>query len=236
VSKPKLPVWSWVLAETGIVVVGILIAFGLNSWWEGRAAQDRERAHLSALHSDFERNVERLGALARTQDGVSRARGDLLLVARGHGSASPDSVDRLMSEVFNSDQFDPVMGAYENLVNSGGLAQIRDPDLQAALASFAAMVDSRYWEEFSTVLYLDFNREFMGRLGWADIIVRQEFGIGDEALPGPQTSWNHEILADPVFQDHLAVRFFTQRDVAAWYRILAEQAGLVLGRIEGLLQ
>jgi hypothetical protein len=235
-TKPKLSAWSWVLAETGVVVVGILIAFGLNSWWEGRSALDREQAHLSALHSDFERNVERLDALARTQDRVSRASGDLLLIARGHSSASPDSVDRLMSEVFNSDQFDPVMGAYENLVNSGGLAQIRDPDLQATLASFAAMVDSRYWEEFSSILYLDFNRAFMGRLGWADVIVGQELGIGDEASQRSQASWNHEILADPVFQDHLAVRFSNQRDVAGWYRILAEQAGRALGRIEGLLR
>jgi hypothetical protein len=235
-SNPKIPVWGWVLAETGIVVVGILIAFGLNSWWEGRASVDRERAHLTALHSDFERNVERLDALARTQDRVSRASGDLLLIARGHGSAPPDSVDRLMGEVFNSDQFDPVMGAYENLVNSGGLAQIRDPDLRAALASFAAMVDSRYWEEFSTALYLDFNREFMGRLGWAEIILRHELGIGGEASPGPRTSWNHEILADPVFQDHLGFRFFSQRDVAGMYRTLAGQAGLVLERIEALLR
>lgn len=234
--KPKLPAWSWVLAETGIVVVGILIAFGLNSWWEGRTASDRERAHLSALHSDFERNVERLEALAMTQDRVSRASGDLLLIARARASASPDSADHLMSEVFNSDQFDPVMGAYENLVNSGGLAQIRDSDLQAALASFAAMVDSRYWEEFSTALYLDFNREFMGRLGWADMILRNELTTGDEASPGPRSGWNLELLADPAFQDHLAVRFSSQRDVAAMYRQLAEQAGLVLERIDGLLR
>lgn len=234
--KSKLSTWRWAFAEIGIVVVGILIAFGLNSWWEGRAAQDREQSHLATLHSDFQRNVERLEALAKTQDRVSQTSRDLLLVARGHASASPDSVDRLMSEVFSSDRFDPVMGAYENLVNSGGLSQIRDPILRATLASFAAMVDSRYWEEFSMTLYLDFSRAFMGRLGWADAILGLEAGIGSETSPERQPGWNHEILADPTFQDHLAFRFSSQRDVAGMYRNLADQALQVLERIEALLR
>jgi hypothetical protein len=76
----------------------------------------------------------------------------------------------------------------------------------------------------------------MGRLGWADMILRNELTTGDDASPGPRSGWNLELLDDPAFQDHLAVRFSSQRDVAAMYRELAEQAGLVLERIDGLLR
>jgi hypothetical protein len=235
-TKPKLPTGTWILAEIAIVVVGILIAFSLNSWWEGRAAAEREREHLSALRGDFEQNVQRLNGLARSQDLVSRASEELLLVTRGHASATPDSVDRLMSEVFSSDQFDPVMGAYENLVNSGGLAQIKDDSLRSALASFAARVDSRYAEDFATALYLEFNRDVMGRLGWAGAVLTQQFGLeGPEG--GDRTGgWNQAVLDDPGFQDHLALRFVSQRGVAAMYRDLAEQAEVVLERAEALLR
>lgn len=232
--KPKLPTWSWILAEIGIVVVGILIAFSLNSWWEGRAAAEREQEHLTALRSDFEQNVQRLNGLARSQDRVSRASADLLLVARAHASATPDSVDRLMSEVFSSDQFDPVMGAYENLVNSGGLAQIKDDRLRSALASFAAMVGSRYAEDFSTALYLEFNRDFMGRVGWADAVMAQQFGLERQEGEGRTGSWNQDVLSDPGFQDHLALRFVSQRELATMYRDLAQQAEVVLERAEVL--
>ncbi len=232
--KPKTPASSWILAEIGIVVVGILIAFGLNSWWEGRATAEQERSHLSALQADFTRNVERLHHLADSQDRVSRASGELLQIARGHASAAPDSVDRLMSEVFSSDQFDPVMGAYENLINSGGLAQISDDPLRSALASFAAMVESRYAETFSTTLYLEFNRAFMGRLGWADAVLREQLASrsgGSESRAGTPI-WNHTVMSDPGFQDHLALRFVSQREVAAWYGGLAAQAQVVLDRTE----
>jgi hypothetical protein len=234
--KPKLPTWSWILAETGIVVVGILIAFSLNSWWEGRAAAEREQAHLSALRADFVQNAARLHALARSQEGVSRASGELLHVATGHAAAKPDSVERLMSEVFSSDQFDPVMGAYENLVNSGGLTQIRDAELRSALASFAAMVESRYAEDFSTTLYLEFNRAFMGRLGWADAVLGHQFGLGARGPEDGPGGWNQAVLGEPEFQDHLALRFVSQRDVAAMYRDLAGQAEAVLQRVEALLR
>lgn len=235
-SKRTPGSWSWVLAETGIVVVGILIAFSLNSWWEGRTAAAQERAHLSSLHTDFEQNVERLDALAVAQDRVSGASGDLLLIARDRAAVPPDSIDGLIGEVFSSDQFDPVMGAYENLVNSGGLAQVRDDSLRSALASFAAMVDSRYAEEFSTALYLDFNREFMGRLGWAGRVIGSLPGHEEGRPEGPGESWNQRLLDDPAFQDHLAFRFLTQRDVAEMYRDLAAQARVVLNRTRTLIR
>lgn len=235
-SEPNLPTWKWVLAETGIVVAGILIAFSLNSWWETRSATAQEQAHLSALHADFQQNMERLSALAESQDRVADASGELLLVARGRSAPSPDSVDRLISEVFSSDQFDPVMGAYENLVNSGGLSQIRDERLRGLLASFAAMVDSRYAEEFSLALYLDFNRSFMGRLGWADAILQARFGL-EGAEPDPEdTEWNHDLLEDPSFQDHLAFRSVAQREVAEMYRSLRAQADRVLERTGQLIR
>lgn len=223
------------LAETGIVVAGILIAFSLNSWWDGRAAAAHEQAHLQALRADFDQNVERLETLVDFQESVSAASGDLLLIARGYESAAADSVERLMGQVFASNRFDATMGAYEGLVNSGGLAQIRDDSLRSSLASFAAMLDSRYAERFSTAVYLDFNRTFVGRLGWADAVLRRQLVRGESELDGAVGDRYHELLDDPAFQDHLALRFQNERQVADMYRSLARQARVVLERIETVL-
>jgi hypothetical protein len=228
--------WRWMLAETAVVVAGILIAFTLNSWWQGRSAAVREQAHLHALRSDFEENVTRLEGLTDFQERVSGASGELLLVARGHRSAAPDSVDRLLGQVFSSNRFDAVMGAYEDLVNSGGLAQIRDDTLRSALAGFASMLDSRYAEQFSTALYLDFTRAFVGELGWADAVLRFELAVDSPDIEDGARNWNQELLQDSVFQEHLALRFLSERDLAWAYRSLETQARQVLDRIEHLLQ
>lgn len=224
--------WRWVLAETGIVVAGILIAFSLNSWWDGRAAAEREQAHLQALEADFGRNVQQLEALVGFQESVADASLGLLLIARGQEAAEAVRVERLMGQVFASDRFDATMGAYEDLVNSGGLAQIRDERLRASLATFASMLDSRYAEQYATSVYLDFNRAFLGRLGWADGVLQQLEGEGAGGGPGVATAWNHALLDDPVFQEHLALRHLAEQQVAEVYRALAEQARVVLERIE----
>jgi Tfp pilus assembly protein PilE len=157
--------WPRIALDVGVVVVGILIAFALNAWWEMRSASDREAAHLEALRSDLEANVRDLERLAGRQATVASASLELLRVARGEATASRDSIDGLMSEVFSSNRFDASMGAYANLVSSGGLAQLRSPELRAALATFASMLDSRYDEQFSTAIYLEFTRAFVGRTG-----------------------------------------------------------------------
>jgi hypothetical protein len=48
--------------------------------------------------------------------------------------------------------------------------------------------------------------------------------------------WNQAVLGDPGFQGHLALRFVSQRAVAAMCRDLAEQAKMVLERADALLR
>jgi hypothetical protein len=224
---------TWILMETGIVVVGILIAFSVNSWWESRSAQERERAHLHALRADFAQNAERLERLADRHDGISEHSRALLVVARQDRSLPPDSVVRLVGEVFSSDRFDPVMGAYQGLVHSGGLAQLQDDSLRTALATFASRLDSRYAEFFATELYLSFNREFMGHTGAAEWVLSRHPEV---EVHGLATAFDFDpVLRDPRFQEYLAIRHSTTREVAGYYRELGRQAAAVLERIEELV-
>jgi hypothetical protein len=232
--RPANP-WVWVPVEIGIVVVGILVAFGLNSWYEGRQAAGREAAHLAALASDFAENVMRLDALARQYDRISGNSLALLRYARRADAAPSDSVLRLLGEVFSSGRFDPVMGAYQGLVHSGGLAQLRDDSLRAGLATFASLLDSRYAEHFDTELYVAFNREFVGRVGTADLVLAEpEDAEADEAA-APAIPLD-TLLPEPRFQDYLALRHLTARDVARFYHDLGAQAAAVLERIEELVR
>lgn len=124
-----------VLIEMLVVVASILIAFSLDAWWTQRADERTGAAHLRALQSDFAQNVSRLKVHIEREERVADASRRLLLVATSPTTPSPeDSMSNLLGQVFNSGRFDPVMGAYEAVVNSGGLAQIADDSLRLALA------------------------------------------------------------------------------------------------------
>lgn len=164
-----------VLVEVLVVVASILIAFSLDAWWSKRAEERTGTAHLRALRSDFEQNVARLRVHIEREERIADASRRLLLVAISPDTPSPeDSVDNLMGQVFNSGRFDPVMGAYEAVVNSGGLAQVRDDSLRLALADFASLLDGRYHERFSEELYFDFIRGFEGQLGFSAAVLASD--------------------------------------------------------------
>ena len=123
--------WRHIVVEIVIVTAGILIAFSLDSWWEGRQDTAREQSHLRALVSDFEENAARLRKVADRDERVERAAAELLALMRENPNARRDVVWPLLSSVFSSAQYEPILGAYDTLVSTGDLTLIRDEELPA---------------------------------------------------------------------------------------------------------
>lgn len=200
----------YAIRETAIVTIGILLAFALNAWWEGHK-QDRDEAkHLRALASDFERNAAELTRLIKLEEEIANASLSLIKKSPVHDD---ESVRRLVGRVFSSGRFEPVMGAYEGLVNSSGLTLISNDELREDLASFAAEVRNPYGERVSDDLYFAFTREFVGRLQMTENILGEPTSA--EAY--------RELLSEPRFREHLALRFAAERDVGRYYGELLEK-------------
>lgn len=215
------------LLEGLVVVASILVAFALDAWWNMRVEERTEIAHLRALQSDFEQNISRLESLIAREEAIADASRRLLRVASSIGIPSPeDSMRNLLGRVFNSGRFEPVMGAYEAVVSSGGLAQVRDDSLRLALADFASLVEGSYWEQYSDELYFDFLRSYTGQLGMAHAVLSSDSAA--EARTEAGADYNLQLLSDPKFREHLALRYLAERDLAGSYRGLLEKAQRVL--------
>ena len=64
----------WFAAELAVVVAGILIAFALQAWWQGRSDRTEERAYLARLEADLRNSIVQLeGQLAIQLDGERSA-------------------------------------------------------------------------------------------------------------------------------------------------------------------
>lgn len=211
--------------EMVVVVTSILIAFSLDAWWSRRSEDRTEATHLSALETDFEKNVTRLTELVEREQRIAESsRRLLLLAAAPEVSTQPDSVNHLFGQVFNSGRFGPSMGAYEAIVSSGGLSRVRDDSLRIALADFVSLLENRYVENYADELYLGFIQTYTGRLGMTAAVVATD---AVTASPGSMVP-DRALLLDARFREHLALRYLAERGVGVSYQSLLTKAQEVL--------
>jgi len=59
--------WRQAIAEVSLIMVGILGALAVDSWWDERAERVAEVEYLQSLKADFEANREGLNASIETQ-------------------------------------------------------------------------------------------------------------------------------------------------------------------------
>ncbi|MGI9626563.1 MAG: hypothetical protein ACR2QM_06995, partial [Longimicrobiales bacterium] len=103
--------------EIPILVLGILIAFALQAWWDGARDADIERQALLALRSELELNLDGLETNIRRHDRVAAA-AEMFHDAMVTSEAAEIS-DSVLVAVIVSPTFDPSTGAIESLQRLG---------------------------------------------------------------------------------------------------------------------
>ena len=57
--------WGRVVVEGIVIVVSILLAFGIDAWWNDSQARDRERSYLVSLQQEFTLALEETSSFRR---------------------------------------------------------------------------------------------------------------------------------------------------------------------------
>jgi hypothetical protein len=123
------------LAEMFLIVVSILCAFALDSWWDGRSDSADRQQLARLLHADF---IE-----ARDQVRGSILRGEMRVAASEAlmaGLANPaavgaDSLRTLFPSILQPVEAVPAPASYRAAVASGAVTIIDDPALFRAFAA-----------------------------------------------------------------------------------------------------
>ncbi len=129
--------WLRVFVE-GVVIVGsILLAFGIQAWWDGVQEREDERQALEALARDFESAADTLDRELLVMDSIAIA-ANIILGWTGPSADSrhADSLALLMPLITRVTDFQPPVGSLQALLASGDLRLIRNDSPRAALASF----------------------------------------------------------------------------------------------------
>ena len=140
------------LAEGAVIVVSILAAFALDTWWDGRQAAAEEQRVLAGLAEEFRvarKDLERqkdthqriLQAIELVSDGVSDG------FQNGVGAVAFPDMSLALLYIPPTTQL--VLGTLNGLVASAGLGVIDDPELRDALATWGNGLAELTEEEWS---------------------------------------------------------------------------------------
>ncbi len=136
--RPWVRTARWLAAETTVVVVGILIAMALNSWWTQRQDDERARSYLIRIAEDLDQDAD---ALEKRMDYFQnvQAFGDGAAAYWDSGTLRNGSYWHTVVAFFQASQIWPYVSTtrtYDEMQSAGDLRLIRSPDLRAALADY----------------------------------------------------------------------------------------------------
>jgi hypothetical protein len=221
--------WFRVAIEGAVIVGSILLAFGIDAWWDERVERTEEQVVLRQLAAEFADNATQLDSVLAIHHRGLEAAAVLLGVARREVRIDADSLRRLVWTVDQPWTFNAKRGALESMIASGQLGIIRNDSLRVALASWPGVLDDfaedELWagefargEQFSYLSrVVNWSDIYSPREGSAESLRRLE---GDPALGSMMAyriSWFETIQAESqlVTETSEQIRGLIRRSLAA---------------------
>ena len=138
--KPQIP-WLRVFVEGVVIVASILLAFGLQAWWDGVQERIEEREIIERLISDVQADIqgivgEGLNSLPRKERSLSRV--DSVL---GESDARPRDPVLFLGDViygaqYGWNQYGTRRTTFDELLGSGAFSLIRGTELRESISSY----------------------------------------------------------------------------------------------------
>lgn len=133
--------WMRLGIEGVVIVASILLAFGLQAWWDDRKDAETERQMLIALESELQGALFMLNgqlALHDLQADSSQSIADNMAAAGEGAIILVNNHD--IATLFNHATYDPPFGITSALLSSGQTSILRNSELRAALGRWPAAI------------------------------------------------------------------------------------------------
>ncbi|MBT8461588.1 MAG: hypothetical protein KJO44_03625, partial [Gemmatimonadetes bacterium] len=171
--------WAGLVLEGLAVLVGVLLAFGVESYGIQRQDRAAEAAYLAALELELGVNAEIVDdGLATTEERIEEASRYLLEVvhAPDEGRVGATEVNQMLRDVAPFRVTSYQRGALDDLLASGGLELVRSEDTRRAILVYSRVLEQEgirqqaaleFWERQMSPYYYE-HASFYDFLGWAE--------------------------------------------------------------------
>lgn len=134
---------KYAIGEIILVVIGILIALSINNWKKDLDNRGEEMRILSGLKHEFEVNLTEVNRNIKLNTATVESSGDLIdLIRTENPFANSRYVDSLLFVVYMFGSFDAQTGLIDEVISSGKLSIIKDPELRNRLTSVSGILDN----------------------------------------------------------------------------------------------
>ena len=130
--------WFSVAAEILVVIVGLMLAFQIDRWWEQRGENVQEREYVARLIADVQSDIPVINSAIELAS-LRKEMADLLMdVAENPSAATKDPVLFIVAVQQAAFTYSPILAAYtfEDLRSTGNMRLLRDPTIRAALYGY----------------------------------------------------------------------------------------------------
>lgn len=142
--------WHQAIAEVALIILGILGALAVDSWWDERSEREAEVGYLESLKADFIANGESLKREIEWEEQlISNGKDIHANIASDLSELSPDEFLQKITDFywFSAFRWEPVTATYDELIGSGHLDYIRSHTLRMKLGQYkhsvSRMIDYR---------------------------------------------------------------------------------------------
>lgn len=217
--------WFAVGIDFVIVVVGVFIGIQVANWNAERVAAADEAKLMARLTEEMQVLEAELAEGAKNYKSTVQATGALLIALRS--DALPSDEQKLRRILWRANHFEEIpslSASYSELVASGGLSRISDPELRTALINYGdyfGRYDRLYSVGISTVLSPD--SHYLRAVAWS---------VDPELWDDPTTaivSYNWDILknAKSELQSWLAYQNDAERNIRNMHSEVRKIRGLL---------
>ena len=227
--------WGFLLTEGILIVVSILFAFALDSWWDERNDRKDEQAILQALHDEFEANREViLSYRGLNRDAIESLGAFLQAIEAGYWVSDTRTQDEALAYMMLAPTPDVGAGVLNALIGSGRIELLRDSDLRIRLANwngvYAELLDDLIPSKgfaYDTVIPFVISKGLPAAGAFESVDIPF-----DEGVPRRRLADDPESLAKLLTDSQLA----TMIEIRLGILLHAEEEyGIVLEEIDGLL-
>ena len=207
--------WSYAIVELAIVTIGVLIALGIDEWNDERLERAEEIDVISRLIADVDADLEnfefRLNAIDSKVDSLLRVRAAVF-----NGAPSDPSTflrDIIVGADFGWNQGLAQRATFDDLLGSGRLQVIGDPDIRTRIAEYYSHYeDSHNRIEERETAYPGLSYQLVPRdRSWnGEGVVQErsvEVGLSEEYLKDLVTSVHESTIGNHVTAEINLARF-----------------------------
>ena len=140
--------WPRIAAEGAVIVVSILMAFAIDTWWQDRTKAEEAHALLVSLRVDFQASQSHVEVWLAGNKRILRASTDFLDQLRNTGIDEEllVPIDWLVATI-GAPTYSPTDSTLRTAISSGQIELIEDVELRTLLAKWSQQLDDTQEDE-----------------------------------------------------------------------------------------